>query len=78
MVSLSIRKLDQKTYDALRQKAAGHGISMEEEVRRLISVAVAAPEKISDSFRKRFGTKNGVELDLSTPRDPHDPLAFHE
>lgn len=34
MASLSIRKLDDETYDRLRDRAVRHGVSMEEEARQ--------------------------------------------
>ena len=45
MPSLSIRKIDQEVYDRLRVRAAENGVSMEEEVRQLITRSVSAPKK---------------------------------
>lgn len=78
MVSLSVRKLDRKVYERLRARPAKHGISMEEEVRRIINKAVSAPEILSDVFLKYFGRKNGIDLDQLDQREPHNPMEFHE
>jgi len=74
MPRLSIRKLDKTVYKRLKARAAKHGISMEEEVRRIINQAVAAPEKISSVFQKYFGSKNGIDLELASERKPHEPI----
>ena len=63
MASLSVRKLDPRVYEKLRVRAAKHGVSMEEEVRQIIIYAVAVPERVSEVFRKHFGSDNGLELD---------------
>lgn len=77
MASLSVRKLDEDVYQQLRIRAAKHGISMEEEVRQIISQAVKLPERMSDVFSKYFGRKNGVDLDLPK-RESHLPLDFEQ
>lgn len=73
MASLSIRKLDEETYERLRDRAARHGVSMEEETRQILKHAVATPERLGDLFLKAFGPGRGVDLELS-PREAHDPL----
>jgi plasmid stability protein len=78
MATLNVRKLDEKAYALLRIRAAKHGVSMEEEARQIIYLAVSAPEKISDVFKKYFGNKNGVELDLLNQHKPHNPMDFDE
>ncbi len=78
MASLSIRKLDTEIYDQLRVRAANHGVSMEEEVRQIISLVVLSPERVSDVFRKYFSAKNGCTLDLSDQHKPHVPLDLDE
>lgn len=77
MANLSIRKLDSKAYEQLRVRAARHGISMEEEARRIIYQAVSAPERISSVFQKYFGVENGINLEVSV-RKPHKPMDFDE
>ena len=76
MANLSIRKLDDRIYMKLVKRAEAHHISMEEEARQIISRVVSAPERLSDVFRKHFGSNNGVDLDLELQRIPHDPVDF--
>ena len=73
MANLSVRRIDDETYEQLRVRAAKHGVSMEEEVRQILKRAVSAPEKLGDLAQVVFGPDHGVELDIP-PRTPHDPL----
>ena len=73
MANLSVRKLDDDTYDGLRIRAELHGVSMEEEARRILKRAVSAPERMGDLFLKYFGPANGVTLDLPS-RQSHEPI----
>ena len=75
MPSLSVRRLDNETYERLRRRAENQGVSMEEEARRILKRAVAAPERISDLARELFGPAHGVTLELP-PREPHEPIRF--
>ncbi len=77
MANLSIRKLDDRIYECLRIRAAKHGISMEEEVRKIIYQAVSAPDSLSKIFSQNFGSKNGIDLELLTHK-PHHPMEFAE
>ena len=76
MASLSIRKIDDEVYEMLRIRAAKHGVSMEEEVRRILKRAVAAPERLGDLAVEYFGN-DGVDLDLPR-REPHEPMSVGE
>ncbi|MBY0545377.1 MAG: hypothetical protein K2Q14_07520 [Gammaproteobacteria bacterium] len=78
MASLSVRKIDNTIYQELKNRAAQHGVSMEEEARQILYHSLTAPQKISAVFRKYFGPKNGVDLNLSHQRKPHDPMDFSE
>ncbi len=73
MASLSIRQLDENIYRRLRERAARHGVSMEEEVRQILTRAISPPERLGDLFLKVFGPSRGVDLDLP-PRAPHEPV----
>lgn len=73
MASLSIRKLDDETYERLQTQAARHGVSMEEEVRQILTRAVSPPERLGDLFLKVFGPDRGADLELP-PREPHEPM----
>ena len=76
MPSLSIRKVDENTLSQLRIQAAKHGISMEEEVRRIIKRAVSTPEKLGDLAIRLFSSMyKGEELVLPE-RKTHDPISF--
>lgn len=75
MANLSVRKIDDEVYKRLRIRAAEHGISMEEEVRRILAMAVAAPEHLGDLALRLFGPDHGVDLELSS-REPHDPMSL--
>lgn len=76
MASLSVRKIDDEVYELLRIRAARNGVSMEEEVRRILKRAVSAPENLGDLARKYFG-EDGVELELPR-REPHEPIGIGE
>lgn len=78
MASLSVRKLDDVVYEQLRVRAARHGVPMEEEVRQILTQAIKTPERMSEVFRKYFGAENGVDLELSNPHKPHEPMDFSE
>lgn len=78
MPNISVRKLNKNAYEQLRVRAAKHGVSMEEEARQIIYLAVSAPDSITSIFQKFFGYKNGVDLDQLNPRKPHEPMDFDE
>jgi plasmid stability protein len=74
MASLSIRKLDDETVAHLRVRAARHGVSMEEEVRRILRQAVATPERLGDLAVRLFSPAwDGGELELPDRETP-DPM----
>lgn len=75
MANLSIRKLDERTLRGLRMRAAEHGVSLEEEVRRILRDAVGSPERLGDFALELFGAEHGVELELP-PRSYHAPPDF--
>ena len=73
MANLSVRKLDEETFARLRARAAQHGVSMEEEVRRILNETVSAPAKLGDLALKIFGPNRGIDLELPE-RTPHEPV----
>ena len=78
MASLSVRKLDDDTLRKLRVRAAQHGVSMEEEVRRIIKRAVSSPERLGDFAVGLFSAAyGGDELELP-PRRSSSPMEFPE
>ena len=77
MASLSVRKLDEDTLSRLRVRAAKHGVSMEEEARRILKEAVTAPDRLGDLAVRIFGPNHGVNLELPE-RTAHEPLDLTE
>lgn len=77
MASLSVRKLDEETLARLRARAASHGVSMEEEARRILKEAVYAPERLGDLALRIFGPRYGVDLQL-LKHAPHTPMDLSE
>lgn len=75
MANLSVRRIDEETYKRLRVQAAEHGISMEEEVRRILARAVSAPDDLGALALRLFGREHGVNLELPQ-REVQDPLNF--
>jgi plasmid stability protein len=73
MASLSVRKIEEEVYERLKRRAARHGVSTEEEVRRILRRAVSTPERLGELAVRLFGSEHGVELEPS-PRPPHEPL----
>jgi len=73
LANLSIRRLDDETYDRLRDRANRKGVSMEEEARQILKRAVSPPERLGDLFLKVFGPLGGADLEIP-PREPHEPL----
>lgn len=74
MPDLSVRRLNRRVYEKLRVRAAKHGVSMEEEVRRIIEQVVTAPENLSNVFLKYFGSENGIDLDILNQRHLINPF----
>lgn len=78
MASLSVRKLDDNTISRLRIRAAEHGVSMEEEVRRIIQQAVETPARVGDLAVELFSPAYGGEPLHLPERDTTEPLGFVE
>ncbi len=75
MAGLSVRKLDAETLERLRLRAAEHGVSMEEEARRILAAAVSAPHHLGDLAVRLFGSAYGVDLELSRAT-LHEPVVL--
>ncbi len=73
MANLSIRRLDEETMVRLRKRAASHGVSMEEEARRILREAVAAPDRLGDLAVRTFGPTHGVDLEVPEHAH-HEPM----
>ncbi len=83
MANLSVRKLDNEVVSKIRLRAVRHGVSMEEEVRRIITQAVSAPLHLGDMALATFGADFGVDFDADLNADltpdnhtPHEPPAL--
>ncbi|WP_444461483.1 FitA-like ribbon-helix-helix domain-containing protein [Rhodobacter capsulatus] len=66
MASITIRNLDDDVKRRLRVRAAEHGRSMEEEVRDILRLSVAAPEtprNLGQAIHARFVALGGVDLE---------------
>lgn len=74
MPGLSVRRIDQRVYERLRTRAAQHGVSMEEEIRRMLRAAVGTPDRPGDLAISLFG-RHGVELEIP-PREVYEPTRF--
>lgn len=72
MANLSVRNLDDHVVASLRARAARRGVSMEEEVRRILQRSVAAPEHLGQLALELFGPGNGAELE-QPKRKLHQP-----
>jgi plasmid stability protein len=75
MGNLSVRRLDKDTLERLRVRAAEPGVSMEEEARRILAEAVAAPRQLGDLAVSLFGATHGADLTMP-PRQPHPPITL--
>ncbi|MCP9476197.1 MAG: hypothetical protein NNA19_13210, partial [Nitrospira sp.] len=66
MASLTIRNIDELTKQRLRLRAAKHGLSMEEEARRLLKEALGStvPAKLGQRLLGRFAESAGEEFKL--------------
>lgn len=67
MSQLLVRKLDPQTVQKLKARARAHGVSTEEEHRRILREALSRPENEKTSlieFLSRTEVEAGVELDI--------------
>lgn len=73
MGTLTIRNLDDRVKEGIRLRAARNGRSMEEEARRLLSVAVDTTTSdetgLGSAIRRRFTSLGSFKLE-SLPREP--------
>lgn len=84
--SLLIRNLDPGLKRALRLSAASSGVSMEEEARRILAVALAdfavvetsLPASLGAAMEALFGQEGGVELEIPPREMGRPPPDFGE
>ena len=74
MATITVRNLNEETKRKLRQQAARHGHSMEEEVRRILDRAVTQTDQqgLGTWIHLQFAKLGGVELEIP-PRSPVRP-----
>jgi plasmid stability protein len=80
MASITIRKLDDQLKVQLKQRAAQHGRSMEEEARNILreSLVRERPETLGDIARELFGPKRGFRLQFPPREKMPEPPDFNE
>lgn len=73
MANISVRKIDERVYSLLQQRAKMDGLSMEEEVRQIITEFVTPEKSIVSIFRAAFseGAADGFKL---PEHGPHEPI----
>ena len=80
MASITIRKLDDEVKARLRLRAAGHGRSMEEEVRAILREALqgeSEPGNLARFIHECFAPFGGVELELPPRGAMREPPRGH-
>lgn len=73
MTSLTIRNLDDATKQSLRIRAERHGISMEEEVRRILKEALRPAEATSGLGKRLRDRFAGLAADEFALPERHAP-----
>lgn len=76
MPSISVRQLDEETLAALRRRAAAHGVSMEEEVRRILREAVShgnAGDLMDRIFARSRAASGGKPFEIPEYDEPPEP-----
>lgn len=77
MASISVRKINQATVAALRARAARAGISMEEEVRRILEESVQREESAGEMMVRVFSRSWDGETLETPPREVFvEPMNF--
>lgn len=71
MANLSIKKLDDDTVSRLRIRAAQHQISMEEEARRILRLAVISPN-VDDEYANTFDQTRHARFSPPPPESPRE------
>jgi antitoxin FitA len=81
MASLVIRNLDDDLKQRLREQAAAHGRSMEQEVRELLAAGVRRERveaRIGTRIHERFAAVGFVDLDLAERSDQPRSVDFEQ
>lgn len=70
MPQLIVRQIEEKVVRKLKERAGQHGVSMEEEHRRILREALVGPSKKKRSFREFLLAMPNVGEDRDFARDP--------
>ena len=78
MATLTIRNIDDETKRLLRQRAAHHDRSMEEEVRQILKATLQPAPAGGEPFGDLLVGLSRPGLELPDVRDhrPHEPIAL--
>jgi plasmid stability protein len=80
MATITIRNIDNSLKSRLRDQAAVHGRSMEEEARVILRVALEAESEsatgLGSAFNALFRPLGGVHLDETTREPLREPPQF--
>jgi plasmid stability protein len=72
MARITIRGLDERTMARLRDRAADHQRSIEDEALSILREALAqdasVPRNLAEAIRRRFALLGGIELELPPRR----------
>lgn len=81
MAALTIRNVDEALKQSLRLRAAQHGVSMEEEARRILREALLrmpSSQPLGQRLRHRFAGVAHADLVLPERRLPRTPPTWDE
>lgn len=81
MAALTIRNVDEALKRSLRIRAARHGVSMEEEARRILREALLRPAPLAplgQRLRERFADAADEDFVPPARRPPRSPPSWNE
>ena len=81
MATLTIRNVDDAIKQMLRIRAARHGVSMEEEVRRILRDALVRgshPHALGQRLKQRFADVAAADFELPARQPSRRPPSWHE
>ena len=77
---ITIEDLDPRLEQRLRERAAEHGCSIEDEVREILRTALPdrpeAPQNLGTAIHERFKALGGVDLELPAREPMREPPDF--
>lgn len=81
MAALTIRNIDESIKQSLRLRAAQHGVSMEEEARRILRealVRVSQPQPLGQRLKQRFAEVADADFELPSRQISRTPPNWDE